>query len=144
MFTVKFVVVKMRKEKVDEERKDYAKLPIVTESQNDYKSDYSSIVVGGDVEATLKVKGGDVSKSQNDSKIYSSTIVVGGEVEATLKVKGGEESQNDYKSDYSSIVVGGDVEATLKVKGGDGNKYDLANNEPNQKLMENVIKSVIK
>ena len=50
-------------------------------------------MAGGDVEATIKVKGGeamDSSKSQNDSKIYYSNKVVGGEAKATLKVTGGD------------------------------------------------------
>ena len=58
-------------------------------------------MVGGEVEATLKVKGGDASetKSQNDSKVHYSNKVVGGEVQATLRVKGGDgnKSQNDSK-----------------------------------------------
>jgi len=97
---------------------------IETMSQKDFKSDYSNKVVGGDVEATIKVKGGDVNRSQNDYKSDYSTKVVGGEVGATLKVKGGDgrgatKSQNDSKIYYPNKVVGGEVEATLKVKGGD-------------------------
>ena len=82
---------------------------------------------GGEVEATIKVKGGDekdVTMSQNDSKLYYSNRVAGGEVEATIKVKGGDgkcetKSQNESKIYYSNKVAGGEVEATIIVKGGD-------------------------
>ena len=57
-------------------------------------------MVGGEVEATLKVIGGDGkvgNKSQNDYKLYYSDKVVGEEVKATLKVKGGDENKINEK-----------------------------------------------
>ena len=76
----------------------------VKKSQNDSKSDYSSKVVGGEVEATIKVKGGCAKKSQNDYKLYYSE----GDVQNDTK--------NSNSNEDSTCPIDVDVQPTNVVK----------------------------